>query len=568
MTTTLLGRLLWRSGGAGDADPIKSRALMARTSAWLFLVGAALMALVLVLPHNREASIPGLLAICVGCLVGTAVALVGFDRLPLPVFDLLTVCASVLATGARWFGENHGASGTGVQALYLWIGLYAFYFFGRRRALLHIAWIGVLYGAVLVSEVSGGQVASGSAVMVWTVAMTGLLVAGLFIALLRERLVALIEQLVDAVRTDPLTGLLNRRGFTERLEEEFERARRSGRPFGLVVGDLDRFKQVNDLLGHQAGDRALMRLGRLLEEGKRTVDAAARLGGEEFALLVPDSEEQGAHALAERLRREVRRASAAHDAPVTISFGIATYPAHARDPERLMQAADAALYSAKRLGRDCSVVYSPGLAELLLGQGEQERGPHQLATLLAITPEVDRRAVGDPEHSRRVATYAGLAARELGFRSDGLVRIRLAGILHDIGAIGVSRAVLHSSEPLTGEDWLEIRRHPELGARMLDGPALQDLCEWVLDHHERPDGTGYPRGLAGDQIPLEARIIAVADAYEAMTSGRPHRPPIGEAAAWDELSRGAGTQFDLGVVAAFRSALERDRGERAAGAVG
>jgi putative nucleotidyltransferase with HDIG domain len=178
--------------------------------------------------------------------------------------------------------------------------------------------------------------------------------------------------------------------------------------------------------------------------------------------------------------------------------------------------------------------------------------------VISMAHEIDRRECGTALHSQVVARYAEMTARELRLPEGIVEEIRLAGLLHDVGKSHISDAVISKPDALTAEEWMVIRYHPELGAALLDDAGLEDVREWILCHHERPDGAGYPRGLRGDEIPLAARILAVADAYEAMTNDRPYRRSIGRWRAREELRRCAGTQFDPVVVEAFLRALERD----------
>jgi HD-GYP domain-containing protein (c-di-GMP phosphodiesterase class II) len=213
------------------------------------------------------------------------------------------------------------------------------------------------------------------------------------------------------------------------------------------------------------------------------------------------------------------------------------------------------------LGRDRSVVWG----ENVDGQVLEEvgvvtpRSERHAATMRALAEVVDSRSsagAGGGAHSQAVSRYAGAIARELGLADDSIERVRFGGIVHDVGKIGVPDAVLRKPGWLSAEDWHEMRRHPEIGARILAGASLGDVSEWVLAHHERPDGSGYPAGLAGSEIPVEARILAVADAYEAMTSHRVYRAALDPEQARAELSRGAGTQFDPRVVEAFLRVLD------------
>jgi putative nucleotidyltransferase with HDIG domain len=174
---------------------------------------------------------------------------------------------------------------------------------------------------------------------------------------------------------------------------------------------------------------------------------------------------------------------------------------------------------------------------------------------LKLAEALDMRDEGTVRHSQTVGLYCARMARALGLDRGRVERIRIAGVLHDIGKIGVPESILYKPGPLTHDEWLEMRKHPEIGARLLRSAGLDDIRSWIIAHHERPDGRGYPHGLAGDAIPLEARILAVADAYEAMTSDRVYRRSIGAQAARAELRAGAGTQFDARVVAAFLRAV-------------
>jgi diguanylate cyclase (GGDEF)-like protein/putative nucleotidyltransferase with HDIG domain len=375
----------------------------------------------------------------------------------------------------------------------------------------------------------------------------------------RSRIAGLRSRITDAARTDPLTGLLNRRALEEMLDMELERARRAGRPLSVIVGDLDSFSAVNENQGHAAGDVALQLVASDCLKWKRRIDQVARIGGEEFALLLPETDERGAFIVAERLRRATHRTFADAAVRVTISFGVATSPAHGVDAVGLLRAADRAVAAAKELGSDRTVIYSDEVARTLAQPGAHGDGPLQLATVIALAEALDIRDTGTGQHSRTVGRYSELMARELGLQEEHVERVRLAGVLHDIGKIGISDRVLSKPGPLDADEWQEMYTHPEIAARLLSRPEFDDLRAWILAHHERPDGQGYPYGLSGDEIPLEARILAVADAYEAMTADRVYRPSLGAETARTELKEGSGTQFDSQVVSAFVRALDAGR---------
>jgi putative nucleotidyltransferase with HDIG domain len=281
----------------------------------------------------------------------------------------------------------------------------------------------------------------------------------------------------------------------------------------------------------------------------------ARIGGEEFALLLPDTEQHAAYLLAERLRRAVKEPGADGELP-TVSFGVASFPTHAADAEALMHAADQALYAAKAMGRDRSVIYNPEvLASVLGGNIDPVAGNEHLSAVLVLAETLDLRDSGTSSHSQTVGRLAALIAKALGFDDSRVERIRLAGILHDIGKIGIPDWILHKPGKLDEAEWAEVRKHPEMGARIAASAKLDDISEWILSHHERVDGRGYPSGLRGKAIPVEAKILAVADAYEAMTAERVYKRAMPAEEAERELREQSGAQFDAAVVDALLGAI-------------
>jgi diguanylate cyclase (GGDEF)-like protein/putative nucleotidyltransferase with HDIG domain len=445
----------------------------------------------------------------------------------------------------------------------MWVAFYAFYFLSRRQSAFLCLFAVFNYAAVVLGARMFGYTATGidaNQDIPAFVLITGtIVVAGVFLVQLRERVGRLIEQLTDAASTDPLTGLLNRRGFQSVIDNELARAERSGHTFSLLLCDCDFFKHLNDRLGHHAGDEALQAIGRLLEVNKRRIDVAARVGGEEFALVLPETDQHEAFIVAERLRSRFGQSFADQPVPLTMSLGVATYPIHGMTADALLRSSDEALYAAKSLGRDRTVLYSAEVQGILaLGnQGGSDRDHAQLATVLNLAEALDMRDTGTARHSQTVGRYSELMARELGLPAEQVERVRVAGVLHDIGKIGVSDAILRKPGPLTDDEYQQMKKHPEIGARILGGSGLNDIREWILAHHERPDGRGYPSRLADADIPLEAKILAVADSYEAMTSDRVYRKSIGARAAREQLEECSGTQFDPQVVAAFLHVLDR-----------
>ncbi len=358
---------------------------------------------------------------------------------------------------------------------------------------------------------------------------------------------------------DPLTGLRNRRSLPETIEDAVRRGGERGA--ALLVCDVDTFKRINDVLGYETGDAVLRTIAGVLADGRGASGVAARLGGEEFALVLPGLGEDEGVAAAERLRRAMAERATQVPWGLTVSVGIAVSGPGLPDAESLLRAAGRALVAAKRLGRDRAVVYREQALEAILGTLEERReSAEQLAAMVALAETLDLRDGGTARHSSTVGAYAEAIARELGWSSERVERMRVAGLLHDVGKLGVPDAVLHKPGALSPDEWAEMRRHSELGARILHHAGLRDVASWVLQHHERLDGRGYPAGVGADEIPIEARILSVADAYEAMTAVRPYRQvPLTPEQGRAELERHAGTQFCRDVVAAFSRVLDERR---------
>jgi diguanylate cyclase (GGDEF)-like protein len=524
---------------------------MARTLSYFYLAGGTLVLASLALPDG-SGDLAGQAAVALAAyLAGGALYLLP-ERLPQIAIPGALALGTVLVSALVWF-EGDGGSFYGL--FYLWVTVESFYLLGRLGAALQVGFMGAAYAGVL------ALIPDERPVQHWLLVVGVGIVAGALVAYQRGKIDVLVATLDDAARTDPLTGLPNRRAFEELFDSELDRVHRSNGHLSVVLGDLDGFKAVNDRFGHEAGDAALCRVAEDMLKWKRRVDTPARIGGEELALLLPDTDERGAFLVAERLRRATHRSFAEDPMGLTISFGVATYPAHGDDLRSLMRAADRALYAAKDLGKDRTAIYSPEVARVLARASGSQGGDLQLAPLMSLAEALDVRDTGNAVHSRTVGRYARMMAVELGHSPERVERVRVAGVLHDVGKIGVSDPVLVKIGPLGDEDWRELKTHPEIGAQLLSRPELADLRSWVLAHHERPDGAGYPFGLAGDDIPVEARILAVADAYEAMTRGRVYREALGREAAREELRAGAGSQFDRHVVEAFLAALDREREE-------
>ena len=356
--------------------------------------------------------------------------------------------------------------------------------------------------------------------------------------------------------TDPLTGLGNHRHFHERLARELEHALRYGRPLALCLVDVDDFKRINDRFGHPAGDRVLsMVASRLRQTGE-----AFRLGGDEFAVLLPGYEESEALTAAESIIDRISALDLEHVGSITVSSGIAVAPEHARERDELLRLVDSALYWAKEYGKNQARSYRSDAVEVAelkqLASGGDRAARLRAAASLARA--VDARDVYTGFHSQRVAQLAVRIATRLGLDREQIELTRIAASLHDLGKLALPEELLRKPGPLTDPERLVLERHPQIGYRMLDSLGVDPVADWVLHHHERWDGAGYPDQLEREQIPLGARIIFVADAYDAMTSDRLYRGRRSAEAAIAELRACAGSQFDPAVVEALEQELAPD----------
>jgi diguanylate cyclase (GGDEF)-like protein len=353
--------------------------------------------------------------------------------------------------------------------------------------------------------------------------------------------------------TDPLTNLGNHRHFHERLQRELAQAEEKSQPLSLCLIDIDDFKRINDRFGHPSGDGVLGQVGKRLRQGGE----AFRLGGDEFAVLMPGLKGQQAFAAASSIVERVASLDLEHIGTITVSGGLATYPVQGVGRDELIRLADSALYWAKEHGKNQVRAYRPDVVELAelrrLAAGPDRAARYRAAASLAKA--VDARDVYTGSHSERVGELAARIATRMGADAELIELIRLAGSLHDLGKLAIPEEILRKPAPLTEAERLVLERHPQIGFRMLESLGVDPVADWVLHHHERWDGSGYPDGLPADRIPLGARIIFVADAYDAMTSDRVYRSRLSSHDALMELRRCAGSQFDPEVVAALAEEL-------------
>ena len=403
--------------------------------------------------------------------------------------------------------------------------------------------------------------------------------------------------------TDGLTGVKTHRFLMEALSSEWKRSTRANRPFALVLMDLDRFKFVNDFYGHLEGDVVLQRVGHILEQNCRRSDVVARYGGDEFVILMPETGVEQARQLAGKLRGWIAADPLLRDKNITASFGIAAFPIHGSTPQELIQVADSSMYISKHQGgnsvssaeqgdpndrkrwkKDVLEAYLGVTLKRLFSTGpeafeeiyrrleqftrslEEQGGatdadglpPAVVETVTSLALAIDAKDHYTQGHSRKVSAYSVMIAQALGMSAAEVEDIRLAGLLHDIGKVGIPEAILNKSGPLDASEWETMKTHTDLGAKILEPlKPMERIREMVRHHHEFYDGSGYPDRLEGDKIPHGARVIAIADAYDTITSARTYKKARTPEDAFAELERCAANQFDPEIVRAFIETMRR-----------
>ncbi len=359
----------------------------------------------------------------------------------------------------------------------------------------------------------------------------------------------------EHARIDELTGLANRRQFDARLNEEVSLHTRHADSFSLLMLDLDSFKMFNDIFGHRAGDDLLRQVAGLITGSIRGSEQAFRYGGDEFAVLLPRADINAAGHVAERIRQRIDDHMLLSSTNVRASIGFANCPANGVTASDLVTMADAALYHAKYHGGNRCFAATDIQPASQAPRSTETRGPN-LAVVYALMAVVDARDHYTYAHSHKVRSFAATLAKAIDSPADVVSRVGVASMLHDVGKIGIRDSVLATGKPATPEELEESRAHPRLGATIVASvPGLTECAPAILHHHEHYDGSGYPGGLAGESIPLEARILAVADAFANMVSERGGQPALPWEEALEELKRHAGTRFDPTLVQAFVDAI-------------
>ncbi|MBI5873956.1 MAG: diguanylate cyclase [Candidatus Omnitrophica bacterium] len=394
-----------------------------------------------------------------------------------------------------------------------------------------------------------------------------------------RRLNEIKDKLESLALKDALTEIYNFRYFRERLSAEFERAKRTLSPISIMMIDIDYFKSINDAHGHQFGDKILKQVARFLKVELRANDVVARWGGEEFAIILPDTNRADASGVGNKIL-DLFHTRAFGDGSNFIklkcSIGVVSYP---EDPlfstEELIDGGEEGIYRVKERGGDGVALYGHDIGENVLDKYSVEdrrrfidavkqklsfyavRSERSiLEAIYSLAKSIELRDRRTREHCDRMVEYAEKTARKVDMNEQEVDNVRRAAMLHDIGKIGISDAILLKPGRLTPEEYEAVKKHPVIGADIISVAGfLKDIVPLILGHHERWDGAGYPRGLRGEEIPLGARILAVVDVYEAVTSDRPYHKAISKQEAIKILKDGAGTQFDAHIVEVFLEVL-------------
>lgn len=363
------------------------------------------------------------------------------------------------------------------------------------------------------------------------------------------------EELQRQASVDGLTGVFNHRSFHDFLEEYFLKAKIANSSLTLIMIDVDFFKYYNDAYGHQRGDVVLKELAGIIEEGVQDQGICARYGGDEFVILLPGSDSSVGFEVGERIRQRVESTPFEGDSILpkghfSISVGIASFPDHADSKEKLLQKADEALYKAKHTNTNKVELYYSVFDEIEHFIQDKEKDLlNSMRTLLMVVNAKDKYTYG---HSERVMHYAIQVGRKLAMWEWEIQNLMIGALLHDIGKIEIGREILNKPGKLTSEEWDAIRQHPVWGADIIRPmSSLSGAVDIVMYHHENYDGTGYPSGIKGDDIPLGARILRLADSFDAMTSVRPYKKVFTMSEAAADLIKNKGILYDPEVVDAF-----------------
>ncbi len=352
------------------------------------------------------------------------------------------------------------------------------------------------------------------------------------------------NQLLSGTVIDPISGLFNAEFYRDRLEAELSRAKRFSETLCVVIIDINGLGQVNNVFGYTAGDQVLADLGGIIRKVVRLSDVACRVGGDEFGLILPESDKREALKLCHLIQADLVDKRGPGEPDVTLAWGIAGFPQDATDSVGLMKTADNAVYWHKFYDNTQVCMIDEQAPPAMFDEVDRKNEEKAyLKAIMAMAAAVDARDPFTRFHSKNVARYARLLAEEMGLPDERVKLVETAALVHDVGKIGIPDKILRKPEPLSAEDRVWVREHPALGQRMLAASTVPDILPWIAAHHEHWDGDGYPAGLKGEQIPLEAAILSVCDAYEAMTSERSYRPAMTQERALLEIEINASVMY-------------------------
>ncbi|MEQ8198503.1 MAG: diguanylate cyclase [Clostridiaceae bacterium] len=372
-----------------------------------------------------------------------------------------------------------------------------------------------------------------------------------------------IEKLLSMANEDALTQVYNHRYFRDSLKEIVNSSKDNNKNVSMAMIDIDYFKYYNDLYGHQKGDEVLKKIGEILKKNVREEDIVARYGGEEFAIIFPDTNEDEALEISEKIRNEVEKTyfDGEENQPngkLTISMGVSVFPEKARDHTELLKSSDDALYRAKFFEKNRVEIYTSILDELKNDIEEEHIDLiTSFKTLISVINAKDRYTYG---HVERVVIYCRLLADKVGLSEERKKELIYGAYMHDIGKINIPKEVLNKKMPLTEDEWEILKQHPVNGVEIINPvKSLKNISPVILYHHERYDGKGYPCALKGKEIPYLARLLTVVDSFDAMTSDRPYNKRKTYEEGIEELIKCKNSQFDPEIVDAFIHAIRREK---------
>ena len=475
-------------------------------------------------------------------------------------YKALDVFLVVIFIGAVWFLIHKSSAGY-LEALYVVPVLVATVGFSRRNGTY-------LIGVVVLSLVAGNFFLlheSYATITIMDLVIGGIVVlVGWLVGQLVEIETEGRARLLGMSDQDDLTALYNHRYFQEQLRHRILAAERTGKPVSLIIFDIDYFKFYNEMHGHTQGDEVLRQVGRVLSGRGGQPAIAARTGADEFALVLPDVSSEDAMTLANVINREIEAIPAQGfeiipGARLRVSIGVATFPEHGRSAEDILRAVDYALYKAKTASKDKVELYFnvfDSLRSEVTASADNAFGHAKV--LISIIDSKDRYTFG---HSERVLAYAGQVADYLGLAQREKETLLYAAYLHDIGKVEIDRELLNKAGPLAPEEWDIFKAHPSWGRDMIL-PFMPDPTVGlaVLHHHENYDGTGYPNGLQGEDIPYLARVLRVIDSYDAMTTDRPYKRGRNRDKALAEILACSGRQYDPEIACQFVSMMRERAG--------